>query len=277
MDICCLAKSVSSFVLKNKCSDLIGAFFVIKVTTFKDNKMSNIEIITAAKMIRLETMARPLAEAYRIAFAGSPWFEVSKCPDTTCKTGFCKQEVGEECPGCTAKLVPAYDTQELSLTWRAMLENDDAMMEVEKTEADVPIRATIARPTTPKELWERKYETNPIMKKWLSRQLPPSLVWIEDTFADRSRRERGNLKQRGATLARVATYYGGLPIYTRTIAPQIVAATLRDVTDTAVFVGTTDTEAIEAIVRAKRPELGNGLVVPDQRTLLAINALRNAS
>ena len=234
--------------------------------------MSNIETITSANVSRLEALIEPLVNTYKIAFAGPPWFEASKCINKDCTRDFCSENPDEICPECASVLTEAYDNQELEEFWRSMIEQDEALMEIELEDA-IPLRATLVRPTTPAELFARKYPNNPPMEEWLKMQLPPTLVWIEDTFANRDRRAKGNLKKRGATLARIASAYSGLKICTRTIAPQIIAATLRDIKDTKVFIGTESTRPIANIVSERRPEI-EYLSVPDRRTVLAVNALR---
>lgn len=239
--------------------------------------MKNIEVINSFNLGRLEEMKCDLAETYKIAFAGSPWFEVSKCAEEGCEVGFCKDQPGDSCSSCLSGLVEAYNSQELTAAWLAMIADEDAMMEIE-TEADTPVRATIARPTTPGELFQRKYKDNQTVRPWLSQNLPDQLVWIEDTFANRDLRLNGNLKNRGQTLVRIAAAYGGQAIYTRTIAPQVVAATLRDVSDCQVFVGKDNKEVISGIVQDRQYDKQKPIItIPDWRTLIAINGLGRQS
>ncbi len=238
--------------------------------------MINKETITSANLDQLEPLLEPLAEIYKIAFAGAPWFEASKCIKESCSVGFCERKPGNCCPDCNSVLAEAYDSQDLMAMWWAMIEQENALMEVE-TEDDTPLRATIARPTTPAELFKRKYSDNVEMRDWLKQQLPSGLVWIEDTFANRQRRPKGNLKNRGETLAAIAVAYREPTVCTRTIAPQIVAATLRDIRNTKVFVGSENSEKMISIISAGEREYAGGFTVPDRRTLLAINALKKVS
>jgi len=212
---------------------------------------------------RLDDIAVPLADVYKAAFAGEPWYEVSRCGTENCSVGFCSSAAGLPCAGCGGELVEAYDSNELATIWRRMITDEDAMMEVGYADGE-PVRVTLARPTTPGELYARKYADVPAMERWVGENLDSELVWIEDTFADRNRQPRGNLKERGRTLGGIALRYGGLAIVTRTLAPQIIAATLRDMPEsTDLFIGS---EGIGDTILGAR-SVGT---VPDRRTLLNV-------
>jgi hypothetical protein len=226
--------------------------------------MKNREIITGEQgSRRLNDIATPLANVYKVAFAGEPWYEVSRCANLECTESFSMTDSGEPCIGCGDNLVEAYETGELIAAWRRMIVDEDAMMEVGFVDG-VPVRVTLARPTTPGELYTRKYANAPAMEEWVNENLDQELVWIEDTFADRAKQPTGNLKDRGRTLAGIALRYGGLAIATRTLAPQVVAATLRDVSEnTDLFVGSEGVGGAMSGARTKQ-------TVPDKRTLLNI-------
>lgn len=234
----------------------------------------SIEIITAANSERLTEVGSDLAETYKEAFAGSPWFEVSKCGDPECAVGFSLLQPGSTCNSCDGVLGEAYDTDELVTAWRNMLNNDKAMLEV-AFDGDYPQRATLARPTNVEELFARKYAEVPAMKSVLADILPADFVWIEDTFANRQRVPKGNLRDRGATIDRISNFYRDNPVIaTRTLANGIVAATLRDKrATTSVFMGSE--RAGESIVNNAFSNPGYELpAVPDRRTLLVIKSLR---
>lgn len=226
--------------------------------------MRNREILTGERGgRRLDDMAAGLTDVYKAAFAGEPWYEVSRCPAEECPVNFCADPAGLPCVDCGNELVEAYEAEELAAAWRQMITDEDAMMEVGYL-GSAPVRVTLARPTTPEELYARKYADVPAMERWTGENLDRKLVWIEDTFADRRLQPRGNLKDRGRTLGNIALRYGGLAIVTRTLAPQVIAATLRDAgTSTAMFVGT---EGIGDVMPGART-VGS---VPDRRTLLAV-------
>lgn len=228
----------------------------------KNNEM----LYGAAGARRLDDIAPQLAEAYKVAFAGEPWYEVSRCTGETCSQGFCAESPGSACGRCGASLIEAYDGDALAASWREMIAREDALMEV-RYKDDEPIRVTLARPTTPAELYARKYADVPVMEPWLAETMDRELVWIEDTFADRRKSPNGNLKERGRTLGAISLRYSSLPIATRTLSPAVIAATLRDVGRNAT--------AYEGEVPIGVP-LDNARrrgCVPDRRTLLEIKGV----
>lgn len=231
--------------------------------------MNNLEIITAENADRLEQFEDDLVAAYKTAFAGSPWFEVSRCDSDVCREQLTSLEVGTDCPGCGQCLSEAYQKDELLDEWWGQLLMKNALMEVALLDGKAQ-RATLARPTNPNELFYRKYWNVLQMEEPIKRLLPDNFVWIEDTFADRKRQPTGNLKNRGQTLDRIAQYYGGATIATRTLSEQVVAATLRDKrANTAVYIGSKGVGS--KIVNRTFDNPGYELPsVPDTRTLLII-------
>lgn len=226
--------------------------------------MKNREILTGERGgRRLDDIATGLTDVYKAAFAGEPWYEVSRCLAEECPVNFCADTAGSPCAGCGSELAEAYETEELAAAWRRMITDEDATMEVGYL-GDDPVRVTLARPTTPAELYARKYADVPAMERWTSENLDRELVWIEDTFANRRLQPRGNLKDRGRTLGDIALRYRGLAIVTRTLAPQVIVATLRDAGEsTDMFVGA---EGVGAAMSGARA-VG---CVPDRRTLLNV-------
>jgi hypothetical protein len=233
--------------------------------------MNNLEVITAQNASRLDQIGLELAETYKTAFAGPPWNERSRCPEAVCSMGFTPAEPGCSCNACGGRLVEVYNATDLLDRWKQMLNVENAYMEV-AYDFGLPQRATIARPTNPDELFDRKYAGQLVMKDWLNKKLRSELVWIEDTFANRERQPTGNLTNRGRTLSRIAAYYGGLTVATRTLAPQIVASTHRDLgAYSTVYIGS---EGVgREIVNDSFTNPGYALpTVPDTRTLLVVNA-----
>lgn len=232
--------------------------------------MSNIETITETNVKRLDTIGLELAKTYKVAFAGDPWYEVSRCNEAGCEVCFTDLDAGCTCLQCGSELGPAYDSDELVNQWRDILQNDRGMIEV-AFEGNYPQRATIARPTNPEELFARKYAEVPAMLPALRSILPNEFVWIEDTFANRDRQQAGNLKDRGKTLDRIADFYDGQTIATRTLANAIVRSTLRDkLARTAAYIGSEGIGASMVSEALNNP--GFSLqTVPDRRTLLVVS------
>lgn len=234
--------------------------------------MNELQFITRENAETLEQIGPDLAETYKIAFAGPPWNEVSQCPSTNCATGLTEYDVGCACPNCSSQLVEAYNSDELIETWQTIIAEENGYMEV-AYKGGLPQRATIARPTDASELFSRKYASVPEMLPWLENRLREPFVWIEDTFANRERQATGNLTARGETLERIATFYGGMQIATRTLSPAIISATLRDVRPSStVYIGSANVGA-DIVNRAFNNPGYELPTVPDKRTLLIINQI----
>lgn len=199
--------------------------------------MNKLLEITAENINEFGPLAPDLAGVYQVAFAGPPWNERSRCPQDDCEAGFSGCETGKLCKICGSKLVNAYDKEELVNEWRNMIMGDQALFMITLLEGQ-PTCATLARPTTPAELFRRKYQDVPAMRGWLEGNMPPKFIWIEDTFADRGKRPRGNLKNRGEIINLINETYGNNVIATRTLAIEVIAATIRDKADfTSLFIG----------------------------------------
>lgn len=227
--------------------------------------MLETEILVKGNGSRLLQVAPTLAETYKNAFSGSPWYEVSRCNNPACQMIFSALDQGEDCEICKYPLIEAYDTKELTMTWLSLLNNSDATFYISYDTDGQPVRATIARPTDTQELVQRKYQTITQMQPWLEEKLAGELVWIEDTFANRNKQPSGNLRDRGRILGDIAMRYGGLVIATRTLQPAIVRATVRDLGQiTDVFLGA---DGVGAEVTTGARSVGD---VPDKRTLIRI-------
>lgn len=234
--------------------------------------MSNLEVITRDNKDRIQVIGNDLARIYKIAFAGPPWYEVSKCASSNCTEQFSASDPGQPCVSCGELTEPAYEADELMDSWQQIID-EDGYIEVDCLDG-LPQRATIARPTSPDELFDRKYAVVPAMRDVLSAILPEQFVWIEDTFADRERQATGNLVDRGATLKRVSEYYAGLQIATRTLSETIVAATVRDLkSGTVAYIGSEGVGVSTVNKYFNNP--GYSLpTVPDRRTLLNVKSVR---
>ena len=207
-----------------------------------------------------------MARAYQAAFEGEPWNERSKCVEEVCGVEFCGDSVGSDCPECGSTLVEAYDADELVNGWRGMILDEDAFMEISLNQDRKVTLATIARPVNREKLLLQKYADNELMAEWIDQNLPESFTWIEDTFANRKIQPRGNLAQRGRTLAQIALRYGGGVIATRTITPQVIGATARDAGNaTDLYIGT------QSIGLGQTSRFRSFGAVPDWRSTLVID------
>ncbi len=232
--------------------------------------MNRIELISANNAERIDAIGPELAQTYKVAFAGSPWFEVSRCGYSDCQVEFTPDQPGCMCIECGQPLCEAYSETKLVDTWRSQIVGQGALLEV-AFDGEYPQRATLVRPTNPDELWTRKYQDQPAMAPVLKGILPAEFAWIEDTFANRDRIPTGNLRDRGQTLDRISQFYGGdTVIATRTLAEGIVASTLRDKgSTTSVWIGSQ--RAGTSIVNDRLKNHGYELpTIPDRRTLLVV-------
>ncbi|OGL22026.1 hypothetical protein A2707_01590 [Candidatus Saccharibacteria bacterium RIFCSPHIGHO2_01_FULL_45_15] len=223
--------------------------------------------ITRQNIQDLQPVARGMADAYMTAFAGPPWYEVTRCIEQQCPQTYSSNAIGDDCESCGQVLVmPAYDQSQLQEGWRSIVANEDAMIEVDLSRTGVPLRATIARPTDATELYTRKYSDVPQMQSWINQTLPTGeFVWIEDTFANLAISPRGNLNGRGRTLGAIAMRYGAMQIATRTKSPAIIRATGRDAGDrTNLYIGT---ESFDASVLSRISIVS---AVPDARSVLVV-------
>lgn len=179
---------------------------------------------------------------YQAAFAGEPWYEVSKCG--TCSTGYSRQEPGCECEVCGNL------TSEAAYTTEELLERFDMLGETRPTcwyterEADGKLAfAAMAWRATARQISEEKYDSAPEMADWLRERYPREnklartlgvatgdLLWLDEVFADYSVRARGNLdnfRQMTEGFA-VNLNAAAIPLAYRTISPAMTRAAVRD-------------------------------------------------
>lgn len=226
-------------------------------------------LITKTNAGIIDDFGPALAEIYKYDFARKPWYENSKCVSETCSVQFREEMPQSPCIGCGEPMCEAYNTEELITGWSTIVKEQEGMMQLTVNNDNVPLRVTITRPTTSRELYERKYSDVGEMEPWLNNELPNELVWIEDTFANiqLDGNKEGNLRNRAQTLGAVALRYGGLLIATRTRMPAIVRATARDLpNNTSVYIGQSGEVEVEQARGAKL--IGS---VPDERTFIKID------
>lgn len=229
--------------------------------------MPNIEIITTDNADRLEAHVESMFDTYQYEFSLAPWNEVSRCDQDECAVEFTALEVGTPCPDCTTEMGPAYTVDEMYGKWSKLLHQDNGLIEIAHNDEQQMLRTTLVRPLASQALFAQKYSSVPAMEQWIPENLPDILVWIDDTFANRRLSPTGNMNERGRTLLRVAEYYRDIDaVFTRTKAPQIVSATLRDVGPyTDLYIGT---EGVgNEVFRPARSRS----TVPDARTMIGID------
>lgn len=185
---------------------------------------------------------RPLYDeiipAYQIAFAGEPWYEVSKCADRRrrCAGGLSAVAVGSLCSICSERpALPAYETDELKERFDTLGLTRPTMWYVEQQLDDRVNLASVAWRATPSRIAEEKYADVPEMKEWLAEKFKddPEITWLDDIFANRDVKANGNLNNFGELMAGLAGRLDTKNIAYRTIAPQMARAAIRDFGDRA--------------------------------------------
>lgn len=139
-------------------------------------------------------------DAYRSAFAGPPWYEISKCAskiaEVRCERGFTAQKIGEFCTKCFQTVSDgAYPQEELQLSINDRLKYPNAMLYREFSDAGDLLLAAIFWEDMPALIGQKKYTDVHLMRTWLQTQLPEQpIIWMDEIFADRDKRPQGNLR-----------------------------------------------------------------------------------
>lgn len=176
-------------------------------------------------------------EPYRNAFKGEPWFEVSRCRDEQtpqrCPGGLSRIEIGKGCGTCLLTPTrPAYEREELLDRFAAIEEARPTRWYAESVEGNLAVVA-LAWLARPSEVAAEKYSDVPAMKDWMEDRLPNEpIVWLDEVFADRSVRERGNLNNFGEMCSGFMAQLEVPTLAYRTISRAMIRAAERDFTIT---------------------------------------------
>lgn len=169
---------------------------------------------------RKEQLVKELVPVYQKAFAGPPWFEVSKCP--TCPSGFSAQEVGSSCLKCGSYLTKeAYPTDELYRSLLNRVSRADSTVYIERTPDG---RATLGA------IFVNKSETE-IVQNYVRRSdpelirslLPGQVAWLDEIFADLGASPGGNLKNLEQVVEKSAAALRSDTVAFRTINQNLLA------------------------------------------------------
>lgn len=178
---------------------------------------------------------RPLYDqivpAYQAAFAGEPWFEVSKCVDARqrCIGGLSSVAVGSMCDMCGGcPTLPAYEPSELTDRFEQLGASRPTAWYAEQTEEGVSL-AAISWKAKPNLIAEEKYGDTPAMSDWIERTLGTEEVgWLDEVFANKALRISGNLRNFGAMCNGFMEQLDTDTLAFRTINERMVAASNRD-------------------------------------------------
>lgn len=178
-----------------------------------------------------------IVPVYQEAFAGEPWFEVSKCEDSSgqerCVGGFSSLSVGSVCESCGNCLVrPAYEEQELVDKFKLLGETRPTAWYLEENEAGTTLTA-IAWVAKPQEIAKERY---PDMESWMVNELGSNSVgWLDEVFANKSLKPSGNLRNFRQMCIGFAERLGVSVLAYRTINERMTAAARRDFDEKALI------------------------------------------
>lgn len=193
--------------------------------------------------------------AYQKAFAGGPWYEVSKCPDRLqrCAGGLSALAIGSSCELCgDCPILPAYEAAELIDRFENLAASRPTAWYVEQNDNGVTLAALAwkAKATT---IANEKYSDVPAMAEWLNNNLGGNdVMWLDEVFANKELKARGNLQRFGEFVTGMAQMLETQTVAYRTKEPRMIAVPERDY-------------GLNAKVLARQKN------VPDERDFVIIN------
>lgn len=205
----------------------------------------------------IRALYEEVVPVYQNAFAGEPWFEVSKCVDGSsmqrCAGGFSSLEIGATCEMCgDCPIRTAYEKGELVDKFELIANTRPTAWYMEKGDLGATLFA-LAWVETPCRIAEERYSDVPEMTQWMQKKLGTEpIMWLDEVFADRTRKPRGNLQNFSDMCSGLAQQLEINRIAYRTIASQMVIAPVRDFRE-------------QATVYKRNVE------VPDRRDFVVIN------
>lgn len=140
-----------------------------------------------------------IIDTYQVAFAGEPWYEVSKCVNDDefkkCNGEFCQTAVGQICPECNnAPTEPAYNCDELVSKFEITADTRPTIWYTEESIDGVTLGAN-AWAVKSSQIASEKYSGIPEMETWLQAIIGDNeIVWLDEIFANREISPNGNLK-----------------------------------------------------------------------------------
>lgn len=182
---------------------------------------------------------------YQAAFAGKPWNEVSKCIDLSkrCVGGFTSLKVGQTCETCQdCPTQTAYEYVELVERFDILADTRPTEWYIEQENTSLTL-AAIAWRAYPPQIIEERYKDVPEMSDWLSAKLAPeiSIVWLDEVFANKNIKPKGNLKNFGKFVVGLADILKVDFVAYRTIEPRMTAVATRDFKENVqIFKGNVD-------------------------------------
>ncbi len=174
-----------------------------------------------------------IVPVYQMAFAGEPWFEVSKCVDALsiqrCVGGLSSLRLGQLCKLCgNYPIRTAYEKNELIANFEAFAKTRPTAWYLERNELGITL-AAIAWSAKADTVADEKYSDVPEIKSWMISKLgTQSIAWLDEVFADRIKKPKSNLKNFGDMCIGLAEQLQVDTIAFRTINERMTAAAIRD-------------------------------------------------
>lgn len=166
---------------------------------------------------------------YQVAFAGEPWFEVSKCEDQNdvkrCVGGISSRRAGERCEKCGNCLSkPAYESEELAGRFDRVVNSRRAAWYMEENGRGAALVAFAWR-AEPAIVLGEKYSDVSEMGEWMRQRFGDEpVMWLDEVFADRLNTPNGNLYNFGRMCRELAGRLNAGKIAYRTIATPMIKA-----------------------------------------------------
>jgi hypothetical protein len=177
-----------------------------------------------------------IVPAYQEAFAVPPWNEVSKCVDeqVRCDGGLSATAIGKICNMCgLCPTRPAYEANELTERFGALGLSRPTAWYAEQNDLGLTM-AAVAWKASPLDIATEKYADVPEMADWMVDRLGEEpVMWLDEVFANRQLKSRGNLQNFGRFVAGLATMLDCNTTAYRTIEPRMTAVPKRDFGDSA--------------------------------------------
>lgn len=171
--------------------------------------------------------------AYQAAFAVAPWNEVSKCVDEQqrCEGGLSATTIGSPCSTCSLRPTrPAYEADELIERFDTLGATRPTAWYAEQNNKGVTM-AAVAWRATPFTIASEKYAENPSMNEWITQLDDNPVMWLDEVFANRELKSRGNLQNFGRFVLGLAQKLECPTVTYRTIEPRMTAVATRDFGD----------------------------------------------
>ncbi len=201
-----------------------------------------------------------IVPAYQEAFAVSPWNEVSKCVDeqARCDGGLSAVTIGSLCNMCEQRPTrPAYEAAELKERFEAIGLSRPTAWYTEQNKRGLTL-GVVAWKSLPTMIAAEKYGDAPEISGWIVDKLGDSpVMWLDEVFANRKLKPRGNLQNFGKFVTGLAAMLDCETVAYRTIEPRMTAVPKRDFGD-------------KATIYSRRIDL------PDRRDFVIINDIKEA-